>query len=80
MASSVSGKRIAFVVVSVLALAPIGFAAHARIDHPGHNDWHRQSAVMANGIAGLLRYHPTDGANYSGAIRRAMDPANVQPR
>ena len=72
-------KRLFYVVVTVLACV----ASYQAVAHSAHadkdRDWKREARLMANDLPTFLHYHPTDGASYSGKVRKAMDPSNVQP-
>ncbi|MBW8733145.1 MAG: hypothetical protein JF571_02340 [Asticcacaulis sp.] len=66
--------------LAILAVVPLAVAAHDRIEGKSCADIERNAQLAANDLPKFLHYQPTDGARYEGAIRRAMGPANIQPK
>ncbi len=68
-----------FLTAITTALVAV-FAVYA-VAHAGvlSKDMSRPARLMGNDLPAFLHYAPTDGAGYSGKIRRAMDPSSIQP-
>ncbi len=75
-------KRLIYVLVSAFATVAIAMACQVAAQTPQNlldRDWKSELVLMGNDLPVLLHYQPTDGASYSGHIRKAMDPSTVRP-
>ena len=75
-------KRLIYVLISAVATMAVVMACQVVAQTPENplaRDWKRDLALMGNDLPVLLHYQPTDGASYSGHIRKAMDPSTVRP-
>jgi len=79
MAATKWVKRFAMGLV-ILAAVPLAVAAHDHFEGKSRAEMARDAELAANDLPRMLHYQPTDGARYEGRIRRAMDPANIQPK